>query len=92
MVEEVRDKTGVALENDDVYMNTTFEAFMNTVVIKSRGGEEVELEYDAVSCVRGVSCVWGVGGEEVELEYDAVSCVGGEEVELEYNAVSCVGV
>ncbi len=48
----MREKTGVTLETDDVYMNTTFEAFMNTVVLKSRGGEEVELEYDAVSVVK----------------------------------------
>ena len=59
LVEEVKEKTGIALENDDVYMSTTFESFINTVVIKSRGGDAVELEYDAVSvCV----CVGGGGG------------------------------
>ena len=57
LVEEVKEKTGVALENDDVYMSTTFESFINTVVLKSRGGDAVELEYDAVS----VCDVWGGG-------------------------------
>ena len=49
LVEEVREDTGVELENDEVYMNTTFESFINTVVLKSRGADSVELEYDAVS-------------------------------------------
>ena len=49
LVEEVRENTGVELENDDVYMNTTFEGFINTVVLKSRGADVTELEYDAVS-------------------------------------------
>lgn len=49
LIEEIKDKTGVALENDDVYMSTTFGDFMHTLVTRSRGGGAVELEYDAVS-------------------------------------------
>ena len=49
LIEEVREKAGVTLETDDVYMNTTFDAFIHTMISKSRGGDEVELEYDAVS-------------------------------------------
>ena len=65
LVEEVRERAGVSLENDDVYMNTTFESFINTVVLKSRGGEEVELEYDAVSGVGGVGVMGRGGGARV---------------------------
>ena len=49
LVEEVRDKTAVALETDEVYMNTQFEDFIRLVVLKNRGGEETSFEYDAVS-------------------------------------------
>ena len=49
MVEEVREKTGVELETDDVYMSTRFGDFIHTLVSKSRGEGVVELEYDAVS-------------------------------------------
>jgi len=47
LVEEVRDKTGVGLETDEVYMNTRFEDFVRLVVLKSRGGEETKFEFDA---------------------------------------------
>lgn len=47
LVEEVRDKTAVALETDEVYMNTQFEDFIRLVVLKNRGGEETSFEYDA---------------------------------------------
>lgn len=49
LIEEVREKAGVTLETDDVYMSTTFGAFIHTMITKSRGGGVVELEYDAVS-------------------------------------------
>ena len=49
LIEEVREKAGVTLETDDVYMSTTFGAFIHTMITKSRGGDTVELEYDAVS-------------------------------------------
>ncbi len=51
LIEEVREKAGVTLETDDVYMSTTFGAFIHTMISKSRGGDAVELEYDAVSSV-----------------------------------------
>ncbi len=38
LVEEVRDRCdGVKLENEDVYMATTYDEFVTTVVLKSRG-------------------------------------------------------
>ena len=45
----MKEKTGVALETDDVYMSTQFGEFVHTLVTQSRGGNVVELEYDAVS-------------------------------------------
>lgn len=48
LIEEVREKTSVSLETDDVYMNTRFTDFIRQLVLKSRGAEEVKLEYDAV--------------------------------------------
>ncbi len=53
LVEEVKEKTGVVLETDDVYMSTQFGDFVRTLVIQSRGGNVVELEYDAVSAHDG---------------------------------------
>ena len=56
LIEEVKEETGVVLESDDVYMSTTFESFIHTLVTKSRGGGVVELEYDAVSvCMLNVN-------------------------------------
>jgi len=40
LVEEVKEKAGVALENEDVYMNTTFNDFVQTVTHRSRGGSD----------------------------------------------------
>lgn len=50
-MEEVRDKCdGLSLENEDLYMGTTFAEFTRNAVTKSRGGGEAkELEFDAVS-------------------------------------------
>jgi len=48
LVEEVKDRCGVELSNDDVYMATTYSDFVKAVVVKSRGGDEVEFTYDAV--------------------------------------------
>ena len=56
LIEEVKEETGVALETDDVYMSTTFEAFIHTLVGRSRGGEVAELEYDAVSIGNSYEC------------------------------------
>ena len=38
LVEEIKEKcSGVSLENDHVYMNTTFEELSNYIVLRSRG-------------------------------------------------------
>ena len=66
----MKDICGVALENEDVYMNTTFEDFTNQVVVKGRGGgaEEKDVEFDKVSVVvfwmsvRMYMCYTGYGG------------------------------
>ena len=49
LLEEVRELTGVEMENDDAYMNSTFSEFVKQLVLISRGGQDTELEYDAVS-------------------------------------------
>jgi len=48
LVEEVKERCGVELTNDDVYMSTTYEDFVKAVVFISRGGGKVEFTYDAV--------------------------------------------
>ncbi|XP_013396004.1 cytosolic 10-formyltetrahydrofolate dehydrogenase-like isoform X1 [Lingula anatina] len=50
LVEEVKEKcSGLKIENEDVYMATTFDEFIYMVVQKSRGfGEPAEFVYDAV--------------------------------------------
>lgn len=50
LVEEIKEKcSGVSLENDHVYMNTTFEELSNYVVLRSRGiTDEEPLVFDAV--------------------------------------------
>lgn len=48
LVEEVKDKANVTLENEDVFMATTFQEFMQTVVVKMRGGDTKPVfTYDA---------------------------------------------
>ena len=49
LLEEVRELTGVEMENDDAYMNSTFTEFVKQLVLMNRGGQETKLEYDAVS-------------------------------------------
>ena len=49
LLEEIREMTGVEMENDDAYMNSTFSEFVKQLVLLTRGGQETELEYDAVS-------------------------------------------
>ena len=39
LVEEVKEKADVTLDNEDVYMATTFHDFIQTVTIKMRGGD-----------------------------------------------------
>jgi len=49
----VKEKTGVVMETDDVYMNSQFGDFVRALVMQSRGGSVIELEYDAVSATGG---------------------------------------
>ena len=49
LVEEVKDKSGVSITNEDVFMATTFGDFINMVVSVKRGGSgKKELEFDSV--------------------------------------------
>jgi formyltetrahydrofolate dehydrogenase len=50
LVEEVKDLCGVSLENEEVYMNTSFEDFTNLVILKGRGagGGQEEVVFNKV--------------------------------------------
>lgn len=49
LVEEVKDRFNLELQNEDVFLATTFFEFGQTVVLKSRGGAaSKEVVYDAV--------------------------------------------
>lgn len=49
LVEEVKSSLpSIGLNNEDVYMSTTFQAFVDRVVILSRGGDQDVFEYDSV--------------------------------------------
>ncbi|KAK8387245.1 hypothetical protein O3P69_018098 [Scylla paramamosain] len=49
LVEETKEKAGVSLENEDVYMATTFKEFVQVMVLKMRGGDTKPVfEYDAI--------------------------------------------
>ena len=75
-MEEVRDRTGVDLENDDVYMNTTFEQFIRMVVLKSRGGAETKFEYDAVRTGSLLHVQVASGGGREPLQWRACTQEG----------------
>merc|ERR1711936_1123617 len=46
LVEEVKDKAGISITNEDVFMATVFSSFIQTVVKVSRGGSGIkELEF-----------------------------------------------
>ncbi|XP_063608578.1 cytosolic 10-formyltetrahydrofolate dehydrogenase-like [Penaeus indicus] len=50
LVEEVKEKAGVSLENEDVFMATTFQEFIQVMVRKMRGGDEKPVfEFDAIN-------------------------------------------
>lgn len=50
LVEEIKEKCGLSLTNDKVYMNTTFKAFTEALVLNSRGEDaEAEFAYTPVS-------------------------------------------
>ncbi|XP_071960536.1 cytosolic 10-formyltetrahydrofolate dehydrogenase-like isoform X2 [Antedon mediterranea] len=48
LVEEVHEKCEVELQNEDVYMATTFEEFIQMMIRRHRGLDVVEFTYDAV--------------------------------------------
>ncbi|XP_063833177.1 cytosolic 10-formyltetrahydrofolate dehydrogenase [Ostrinia nubilalis] len=49
LVEEVKDLASIELQNEDVYMNTTFKEFYTVAILKSRGGSGAqEIVYDGV--------------------------------------------
>ncbi|KAH9636936.1 hypothetical protein HF086_016875 [Spodoptera exigua] len=49
LVEEVKDLAKLELQNEDIYMNTTFEEFYTVAILKSRGvTENAEISYDGV--------------------------------------------
>ncbi len=49
-MEEVKEQFNVEIENDDVYMATTYDEFVTAVVLRGRGlGGKKEFTYDAVS-------------------------------------------
>ena len=48
LVEEVKQKCHVELQNEDVYMATTYEAFIQKIARKGRGLDDQVFEYDAV--------------------------------------------
>lgn len=50
LVEELKEKCQLELINDDVYLNTRLDAFVNVAVLKSRGlGGAPEFTYDAIT-------------------------------------------
>ncbi len=51
LVEELKDKVGVSLQNEDVFMATKFNEFIQCVVSKLRGGDSGgsgKVEYDSI--------------------------------------------
>lgn len=58
LLEEVREMTGVEMQNDDVYMNSTFPDFIKQLVLISRGGMVTELKYNSVSLYHDTSQVY----------------------------------
>ena len=50
LVEEVKEKCGAALTNEDVYMSTTYKDFLTITVLRSRGVSlKKPFTYDAVN-------------------------------------------
>jgi formyltetrahydrofolate dehydrogenase len=48
LVEEVKDKAGISITNEDVFMATAFGNFIQTVVKAARGGSGIkDLEFEA---------------------------------------------
>jgi formyltetrahydrofolate dehydrogenase len=53
LIEEIKEKcSGLTLQNEDVYMNTTFEDLSNCLVKRNRGIDDKEpLVFDAVRLI-----------------------------------------
>lgn len=50
LVEEVREKCEIELQNEDVYMSTTYDEFVRTAVLKARGsGAASSMDYTATT-------------------------------------------
>ncbi|GBP27061.1 Cytosolic 10-formyltetrahydrofolate dehydrogenase [Eumeta japonica] len=49
LVEEIKDLADLELQNEDIYMNTTFAEFYNIAILKARGGSaSKEIVYEGV--------------------------------------------
>lgn len=49
LVEEIKDLANIELQNEDIYMNTTFEEFCTTAILKARGDSGTkEFVYEGV--------------------------------------------
>ncbi|XP_041971811.1 cytosolic 10-formyltetrahydrofolate dehydrogenase [Aricia agestis] len=49
LVEEIKDLANLELQNEDIYMNTTFLEFFTMAILKTRGGSgNAEVEYDGI--------------------------------------------
>ncbi|GAU93721.1 hypothetical protein RvY_05615 [Ramazzottius varieornatus] len=48
LVEELKDTAGIALHNDDVYMNPTFMSFVTAAILKSRGEGDATFQFNHV--------------------------------------------
>ncbi|XP_063228695.1 cytosolic 10-formyltetrahydrofolate dehydrogenase [Bacillus rossius redtenbacheri] len=49
LMEEIKEKLKVELQNEDLFMATVFREFADVVVLQSRGGTAAEVTYDAIS-------------------------------------------
>ena len=49
LVEELKHTAGIALKNDDVYMNSTFDGFVTVAVLKSRDSGDADFVFNHVS-------------------------------------------
>nr|CAD7572288.1 unnamed protein product [Timema californicum] len=49
LVEEIREKLGIQMQNEDLFMASLFQEFADAVVLKSRGGSKKDLTYNRIS-------------------------------------------
>ncbi|XP_065175810.1 cytosolic 10-formyltetrahydrofolate dehydrogenase-like [Sycon ciliatum] len=71
LVEEVKQKCSVTLANEDVYMATRFDEFINAVVTMHRGGGKSTFEFDAVT----------VNANDMELKFPHQLFINGKFVD-----------